>query len=478
MKSQTFAGKMLGQLSRRDVLKVGSLTVGAGLLPAFGINAASSVGKEHPGKAKSVIYLWMGGGVTQLDSLDPKPEAPEEIRGTLSAIPTAMPGVHFSETCPNLARIVNDLAVVRTFSHDSNDHLLSQVYTLSGRKVNATQLFSEPNIGAIVSYLFGPRQGLPGYIAVPGITRPGPPPHNLFVGGWLGAQYAPFAVGGQPEQPDFTVGEKLLNPPPFHEEDLAPKVLALTNGISVSRIDRRAGLKSQLDGAVARAEQGGLLKDLDGHYSNAVELLTSAGIRQAFDIQQESAAVRDTYGRTKIGGRCLLARRLVEAGARYVMVDYGYDPDYGNLWDIHNAPGQNFPHVSEMCRRGYSVAGCDQAFAALVSDLKQRGLLESTLVVYLTEFGRTPKINTNGGRDHWGACGSVFFTGAGVKTGQIIGQSDKHAAYPITRGYGPADLAASIYSAIGVDPDDRVADRQNRPMPILDHGQPIEGLFS
>ena len=160
------------------------------------------------------------------------------------------------------------------------------------------------------------------------------------------------------------------------------------------------------------------------------------------------------------------------------MVDYGYDPDYGNLWDIHNVPEQKFPHVSEMCQRGYNVAGIDRAFAALISDLKTRGLLESTLVVYLTEFGRTPKINANGGRDHWGACGSVFFAGAGTVRGQVIGQSDKHAAYPVTRGYGPADIAASIYSAIGIDPDDRVYDRQNRPVPILDHGQPIEGLFA
>ncbi len=469
---------LIGQMSRRDVLKVGSITLSSSLFAAAGIDAATSLSKEHPGRAKSVVYLWMGGGVTHIDSLDPKPEAPEEIRGTLSAIDTALPGVFFSQTCPNLARIADDLAVVRSFSHDSNDHLLSQVYTLSGRKVNATQLFSEPNIGSIVSHLYGPRRGLPGYIAVPGGTRPGPPPHNLFVGGWLGAQYAPFAVGGQPEQPDFTVGTKLLNPPPTANEDLAPKALALPDGVSVNRVGSRSGLLTQLDHAVSRAERDGALQAMEGHYSNAVELLTSPGIRRAFDINEESQSIRESYGRTKIGGRCLLARRLVEAGARFVMVDYGYDPDYGNLWDIHNAPGQNFPHVSEMVQRGYNVAGIDKAFAALITDLKSRGLLDSTLVVFLTEFGRTPKINTNGGRDHWGACGSVFFTGGGVARGQIIGQSDKHAAYPVTRGYGPADIAASIYQAIGVDFDDRIFDQQRRPVPILDHGQPIDGLFA
>lgn len=470
--------RLIGKLSRRDALKVGSITVASSLLAASGIDAATSIGKEHPGRAKSVVYLWMGGGVTHIDSLDPKPEAPEEIRGTLSAIDTALPGVYFSQTCPNLARIADDLAVVRSFSHDSNDHLLSQVYTLSGRKVNATQLFSEPNIGSIVSYLYGPRRGLPGYIAVPGGTRPGPPPHNLFVGGWLGGQYAPFAVGGQPEQPDFTVGKKELNPSPLANEDLAPKALAMPEGISVNRVGARSGLLTQLDQAVRRADVDGSLQAMDGHYSNAVDLLTSPGIRRAFDLAEEPNSTREEYGRTKIGGRCLQARRLVEAGARFVMVDYGYDPDYGNLWDIHNAPGQFFPHVSEMVQRGYNVAGIDKAFAALITDLKTRGLLDSTLVVFLTEFGRTPKINTNGGRDHWGACGSVFFTGAGVARGQIIGQSDKHAAYPVTRGFGPADIAASIYQAIGVDFDDRILDMQKRPMPILDHGQPIDGLFA
>jgi hypothetical protein len=413
---------ILGRISRRDVLRVGSISLSGGLLPAVGIREVAAAQNaqqlNHPGKAQSVIFLWMGGGVTHIDSLDPKPHAPEEIRGTLGAIDTSLPGVQFCETCPNLARIANDLAVVRSFSHDSNDHLLSQVYTLSGRKVTQAQLFTEPNIGSFVSHLFGSRNGLPGYIAVPGITRPGPPPHNLFVGGWLGAQYAPFSIGGQPEQPDFTVGEKEANPSPNFEEDLKPQVLAMPEGVSINRVDRRAGLREQLETAAHEAEAAGTFATMEGHYSNALRLLTSSGIRSAFDIDQESANARDTYGRTKIGGRCLMARRLVEAGARFVMVDYGYDPDYGNLWDNHNAPSQNFPHISETCKLGYHVAGMDRAFAGLITDLKDRGLLDSTLVVFLTEFGRTPKINSNGGRDHWGACGSVFFTGAGTQVGR------------------------------------------------------------
>ena len=464
--------------SRRDVLQVGSLGISASILGGLGISASESGDKPPPGPASSVIFLWMGGGVTHIDSLDPKPLAPEEIRGEITAIDTRLPGVQFAETMPNLARLADRLAVVRSYSHDSNDHLLSQVYTLSGRKVTRTQLFSEPNIGAIVNYLYGARNGLPGYIAVPGITRPGPPPHNLFVGGWLGNQYGPFCVGGRPDQPDFTVGDKLVLPPTEVDEDLAPRELVQPAGLNRGRLGRRIRLRDGLERMLSAADRGGQLAAIDGHYANALKLLMSERVRDAFDVSGEPHQLRETYGRTKIGGRCLLARRLVEAGARFVMVDYGYDPDYGNLWDIHNAASQNFPHVSKMVRRGYNVAGIDRAFAGLIGDLDDRGLLDSTLVVYLTEFGRTPKINPRGGRDHWGACGSMFFAGAGIAAGQVVGVSDKHAAYPITRPYGPADLAATVYHVLGIDRHRRIRDFQNRPVSVLDHGRAIDDVLA
>jgi uncharacterized protein (DUF1501 family) len=159
------------------------------------------------------------------------------------------------------------------------------------------------------------------------------------------------------------------------------------------------------------------------------------------------------------------------------MVDYGYDPDYGNLWDNHNAPGQNFPHISEMCRRGYHLAGTDRACAALIRDLKERGMLERTLVVFLTEFGRTPKINALGGRDHWGMCGSIFFAGGGTRSGEVIGASDDQAAWPTTQPWGPADIAATVYEALGISPETRIPDQFGRPLAILDHGQTIAGVF-
>lgn len=463
--------------NRRDMIRVGSLAF-AGSLLGTDANAGHDAPKAN-GKAKQVVFLWMGGGVTHIDSFDPKPLAPETIRGTLSAIPTALPGVHFTEALPNLAKSAKDLCVVRSYSHGSNDHLMSQAYTLSGRKVGRTELFKHPNIGSIFSYLFGPRNGLPGYIAIPGITRPGPPPHNLFVGGWLGGQYAPFAVGGQPDQPDFTKGPNPLKPDPYMEEELMPKAMKMPRGMSSNRLKTRTSLLKRIEDTVRSSESPRVApRGMAGHYDAAMNMLTSPKVRAAFDITSEPKTTRERYGRTKIGGRCLQARKLIEAGARFVMVDYGYDPDYGNLWDQHNVASQKFPHTSKMCMRPYHVAGIDRAFAALIGDLKTRGLLDSTLVVFLTEFGRTPKINKGGGRDHWGACGSIFFTGGGTKTGQVIGASDKQGGYPTTKSFGPADIAATIYEAVGLDPSKHLLrDIQNRPWPLLSQGKGIDGVL-
>jgi hypothetical protein len=466
-------GRLDGLVTRRDLLRVGAVSLAASAVPAS-LAASTATGTA---RAKSVIYLWMAGGVTHIDSFDPKPEAPVEVRGTLDEIATSLPGVRFCETLPHLAQVADQLAVVRNYSHDSDDHLLSQVFTLSGRKVDATRLFTEPNIGSIVSHLQGPRNGLPGYIAVPGITRPGPPPHNLFVGGWLGSQYVPYALGGLPEQPDFSVGEKLYDPPSRVDEDLTPRSLSLSDEVPLARLNRRVELRRNFDRALGRLEKLDALAGTDGQFDNALRLLSRPSIRSAFDVSLEPDSVRERYGRTKIGGRCLMARRLVEAGARFVMVDYGYDPDYGNIWDNHNAPVQNHPPIQQMVKRGYHLAGMDQAFAALIADLRDRGQLDSTLVVFLTEFGRTPKINSNGGRDHWGKAGSLFFTGGGTKVGQVIGATDDHAARPVTHSYTPADVAATLYAALGIDYTRVIYDFQDRPRIVLDEGRPIAELF-
>jgi hypothetical protein len=309
-----------GLLSRRDLLRVGSVAAASTLLP-HELNAGGRGGVGKPrsaGKARSVILLWMAGGVTHIDSFDPKPEAPEDVRGTLRAIDTSVAGIRFCEPLACLARAAQHLAVVRSYSHDSNDHFLSQAYALSGRRVTPAQITTEPNVGAIVSHLRGPRNGFPGYIAVPGTTRPGPPPTNLFTGGWLGSQYAPFPSGGRPRNEDFTA-----RVPEAAEEEFNQQALRPPRDVSAARLAGRRGLQARLDAGLRLLEGGAAAAALAEHYRGAFEMLTSPAVRRAFDLGRESAKVRDWYGRTKIGQRCLLARRLVEAGARFVMVDYG-----------------------------------------------------------------------------------------------------------------------------------------------------------
>lgn len=447
-------------LDRRDLLRFGSVGLAASVLPGVRANT--------PKKAKSVLVLWMAGGVTHHESFDPKPDAPEEIRGSLGTIATGLPGVRFCETMPGLAKQTDLFALVRTFSPATDDHLLAQSYGLSGRKTTQAQILTEPNIGAIYSKLKGGRAGFPGYIAVPGTTRPGPPPYQLFTGGWLGAQYAPFATGGKPKNDDFTAFVKEADEEQFTKQGVTPFA-----DLSEDRLDNRELLRSKLDDALRQADTAGV----GDQYRDAFQMLTSPTVRTAFELSRESDKTREAYGKTKVGARCLLARRLVEAGAPFVLVDYGYDPEFGNLWDNHNAAGQNFPHICEMAKRPYHVAGMDRAFAALLGDLKTRGLLESTFVLFLTDFGRTPKINKAGGRDHWGPAGSIFFAGGGVKGGQVIGGTDKNGAYPTGVSYSPGDVAATLYAAVGIDQETTLYNRQNQPLAMLPAGAPIPGVL-
>ena len=451
----------LSLVTRRDLLRAAGVSVASSAIPF--------ARATQPAKAKSVILLWMAGGVTHIDSFDPKPDAPEEIRGTLGTLQTPLPGVRFTEVMPNLARQTDKLALIRTFASGNDDHFLSQAMALSGRPVTPLQIDTEPNVGAVVSKLHGPRAGFPGYIAVPGTTRPGPPPRNLFVGGWLGQQYAPFPTGGKAKNEDFTAGVK-----EDAEEEFAKQGVKPAAGLDAIRLAGRRSLRDRLDAQLRHVESAGAVSE---EFHSAFAMLLSPAVRASFDLSRESDKTRDRFGKTKIGTRCLLARRLVEAGAPFVMVDYGYDPEYGNLWDQHNAPGQYFPHVCEMAKRPYHLAGVDRAVAALLDDLAVRGLLASTLVVFLTEFGRTPRINKEGGRDHWGRSGSIFFAGGGVRGGQVIGATDKSAALPTTAPVTPYDVAATIYDALGVDAGTVLLDRQGRAIPMLPEGKVIGGVM-
>jgi hypothetical protein len=256
--------------------------------------------------------------------------------------------------------------------------------------------------------------------------------------------------------------------------DFVVRDLGLPAEISHRRFTGRSSLRDQIDTTLRYAEAAPSASGMDELYGRAIELLTSPRIREAFDIRAESSAAKEKYGETKLGQRCLLARRLIDADARFVMVDYGYDwGEYNNLWDNHCAPGQNQPHMWKMCKVPYHLPAVDRAFAALLDDLSRSGRLARTLVVYFTEFGRTPTINSNGGRDHWGYSGSIFFAGGGVQGGQVLGATDKVGGYCRTRTYSPADAVATVYRALGIDPHTTIADRENRPVAIQTTGEPI-----
>jgi hypothetical protein len=447
---------MLLPPDRRHFLRVGGVTLAASALNLLGGPVQAVAGKAT---ADQVVFLWLPGGVTHHESFDPKPEAPSEIRGDIKPIDTNVPGVRFAEVMVELAKHADKLALVRSFRAGNDDHFLAQAFALSGRNAVPNGILSEPNVGSVVAHQLGATSGLPAYIAVPGSTRPGPPNTNMFVPAWLGAKYAPFCTGGEPRAKDFQV-ENL---------GFAPEITA-------PRFAQRQTLREQIEASLRQAESAPGA-DMRMLYGRAAELLTSPKVREAFDVHAESKAARAKYGETKIGVRCLLARRLVEAGARFVMVDYGYDwGEYNNLWDNHCAPGQNQPPIFKMCKVPYHLPAVDRAFAALLDDLARSGRLKRTLVVYLTEFGRTPKVNSNGGRDHWGHAGSIFFAGAGVRGGQVLGATDKQGGYCTTRTYAPADAAATVYHALGIDPHATIQDREGRPVPIQTTGEAI-GVF-
>ncbi len=445
--------------ARRDFLRVGGVTLAAASWELFNTPPPAFAGTRasRSATADSVVFLWLPGGVTHHESFDPKPDAASGIRTEVGLIGTSVPGVQFTEVLPQLARHMDKLALVRSFAAGTEDHFLGQALALSGRNALTGGILSEPNFGSFIWQQKGATGGLPGYLAVPGTTEPGPPNTNLFTAAWLGQKYAPFATRGEPRSPDFRV------------EDLA-----LVEGLTNDRLARRQTLRQIVEGRLRTAERHKALDDLQQLYGRAVGLITSPQVRKAFDVHAEPTTAKEKYGLTKIGQRCLLARRLLEADARFVMVDYGYDwGEYNNLWDNHCAPVQNQPVIHKMVKEPYHLPAVDQAFAALIDDLHRSGRLERTLVVYLTEFGRTPKINSNGGRDHWAHAGSIFYVGGGVRGGQVIGSTDRDGAYCTSRTYSPAEAVATVYRAIGVEPDTLVTNRDGRTAPIQPTGEPI-----
>ena len=450
-----------GLLSRRRLLQIGGLGwLGLnlpGLLRAEAAAAASPAGRRAAPRVNSCILLFYYGGPSHLDTWDMKPAAPREIRGEFRTMATAVPGLRICEHLPHCARVTDKLAIVRSLHHPMRNHNSAAVEALCGRtplKGDLELLADDPNsfpcYGSALSFLAPGRSDVPAHVALPHVM------YNVVMlpgqtAGFLGAAANPFQVSRDPNEASFRVGE-----------------LELPADVSLARLEDRHGLLSLIAAQTRRAEQLAGTHSLSVYQERALELLRSERVRRAFDLSQEAPSLRERYGRNKLGQSLLLARRLVEAGVRFVNVnDKVHNGQLAN-WDSHE---NNFPRLKDDL-----LPPADQAFSALIEDLDTRGLLDSTLLVTLAEFGRTPRINKTGGRDHWPDCYSIVLAGGSVKGGSTYGASDKLGAYPASDPITPGDLAATLFWAFGLDPTTEIHDLTGRPY-RLSEGEPIHKLF-
>jgi hypothetical protein len=420
--------------NRRDFLTVGALG-GLGLGVTLGdllSQQAHAAGEDwqdvakpsKPGKAKNVIQIFLPGGSAHQETWDPKYLAPQEYRGPLGTVKTKIRGERFSQYLVKSAAIADKITVIRSMTHGEAAHERGTHNMMTGVRPSPATVF--PSIGSIVSHEFGPRKNLPPYVAIPSQSGYGGT-------GYLGSAYGPFSLGADPGSSSFRVRD-----------------LALPGGIDEKRFAKRKSMRSIVDAHFSSLEKADTLAGMDTFYQRAYAMISTPKAREAFDLNKEPAKMRDRYGRNTAGGRLLLARRLVESGVRMVTTSYGG-------WDMHSNIGNSIRST---------VPSFDQAFAALISDLDERGMLDDTLVMITSEFSRTPKINRSAGRDHWPKVLSVVMAGGGMKRGYIHGASDPTGSEPDEDPVTVPDWAATVYSLIGIDPTRRLIGPGNRPMPI------------
>jgi uncharacterized protein (DUF1501 family) len=435
-------------VTRRDFVRLGTVSLfGLGItLPDLLAARAQATQQGQTPQDISLIFLFLHGGLSTIDTFDLKPDAPAEFRGEFRPVDTNVPGVRVCEHLPRLARQMDKVALIRSFRHHNSDHgradhyLLTGYFPQAGFNPGLSPNNQRPAHGAIIARKLGPRGGVPPYVCLPRM-------HPSCGSAYLGPTYAPFVIDADPNAPDFAVPD--IVPPP---------------SLAADRLQDRHALLQQLDryrqAAEAQANQPALAV---GEYQReAFNLMASPSARRAFDIHAEPDNLRDEYGRNSLGQSCLMARRLVEAGVRCVTIDH-------SNWDTHD---NNFATL-----RGQLLPPLDAALAALFRDLADRGMLQTTLVVVSGEFGRTPRINNNAGRDHWGPAFTVAVGGGGIRGGRVVGATDARAERPAGSPHGPEDLAATIYHLLGINPAEEFYTPEGRPVPIVNNGRVIRELL-
>jgi uncharacterized protein (DUF1501 family) len=428
--------------TRRGFLQVGIIGgLGLTLADYFRLTSQARADLKYyeskEGVAKSVIHIFLPGGIAHQETFDPKPNAPIEYRGEMGAIATNVPGVFVNELLVRTAQVANKIAICRSMTHGEAAHERGTHNMFTGYRPSPAIVY--PSMGSIVSHEFGVRNNLPPYVCIPSqpTTYAGP--------GYLSSSFSPFSLGADPADPGFRVQD-----------------LALPNGVDEARFEKRKTMLEAVNAYFARKEKSDNIAAMDTFYQRAYALISSQKAREAFDINKEDAKLRDEYGRNPAGQRMLLARRLVEAGVRFVSLTYGG-------WDMHAniKPGMQG-----------QLPAFDQAFATLIRDLDNRGLLKSTLVMVSSEFGRTPKINGSAGRDHWPKVFSVVLAGGGIKQGIVYGTSDATASEPEDDPLTVEDLATTVYHQLGINADKELMAPGNRPIEICDGGKVIKELIS
>lgn len=465
-------------ITRRETLKAGALTALGGLALPQLLGAEEQRDRQRrPGHAKSVILLYLLGGAATQDMFDLKPNAPAEIRGEFRPIATTVPGVQVCEHLPRMSRLMHKIALVRSLTHRAGCHNTLPSYT--GLEVPVTDNTGTkdtypPSMGSICEYLRRGRRDLPDYVYMPcylgwgqAIRRAGP------YAGFLGQRYDALFTECSPYRDPGTPAPHPGRPAVVRGEPRLPQG-NLAQDVTIDRLNSRRSLLGQLDDQLRRAEAAPNLGQYGRVQQRAFNLLTSERVRAAFDVSREDPRLRERYGRTLFGNSTLIARRLVEAGVRFVNVtwDLFWDRvqiDY-DCWDTHT---RNF-HIL----RDNNLPNFDRTFTALLQDLDDRGLLDDTLVAVMSEMGRTPRINGNGGRDHWTYCYGAMFAGGGIRGGAVCGESDAQAAYVRERPVSTSDICATIYDRLGIDPEMTVQDRGGRPIPIAHGGRPIREILA